>query len=84
MPDGKSIAFIGQDEKGVRGVFIQGFASGQDTTKTRKQLGGFDTDSTAESFGIAPDGMRMAIAAREQLSSLMMAERVPSVVSPKR
>jgi len=44
-------------------------------------LGGFDSDSTAESFGIAPDGTRMAIAAREQLSSLMMAERVPAVVS---
>ena len=83
MPDGKAIAFIGQDEKGVRGVFIQDFAAGQDTTRTRKQLGGFDTDATAESFGIAPDGMRMAIAAREQLSSLMMAERVPSVISPK-
>jgi Tol biopolymer transport system component len=84
MPDGKAIAFIGQDEKGVRGVFVQDFAAGQDTAKTRKTLGGFDGDSTAESFGIAPDGMRMAIAAREQLSSLMMAERVPAVVSTRR
>jgi Tol biopolymer transport system component len=84
MPDGKAIAFIGQDEKGVRGVFVQDFAAGQDTAATRKPLGGFDADSTAESFGIAPDGMRMAIAAREQLSSLMMAERVPAVVAQKR
>jgi Tol biopolymer transport system component len=80
MPDGKAIAFIGQDEKGVRGVFVQNFAAGQDTAKTRRPLGGFDSDSTAESFGIAPDGMHMAIAAREPLSSLMMAERVPAVV----
>ena len=79
MPDGKAIAFIGQDEKGVRGVFVQDFAAGQDTAKTRRPLGGFDADSTAESFGIASDGTRMAIAAREQLSSLMMAERVPAV-----
>ncbi|HTA70354.1 MAG TPA: hypothetical protein VK776_18830 [Bryobacteraceae bacterium] len=79
MPDGRAIAFIGQDEKGVRGVFVQDFAAGQDTAKTRRPLGGFDTDSTAESFGIAPDGTRMAIAAREQLSSLMMAERVRAV-----
>jgi Tol biopolymer transport system component len=84
MPDGKAIAFIGQDEKGVRGVFVQDFAAGKDTAATRKSLGGFDADSTAESFGIAPDGMRMAIAAREQLSSLMMAERVPAVVSTRR
>jgi Tol biopolymer transport system component len=84
MPDGKAIAFVGQDEKGVRGVFVQDFAAGQDTAKTRRPLGGFDADSTAESFGIASDGMRMAIAAREQLSSLMMAERVPAVVAPRR
>jgi Tol biopolymer transport system component len=84
MPDGKSIAFIGQDAKGVRGVFVQDFAVGKDTAQTRKPLGGFDADSTAESFGIAPDSKRMAIAAREQLSSLMMAERVPAVVAQKR
>lgn len=84
MPDGKAIAFIGQDAKGVRGVFVQDFAAGKDTAQTRKPLGGFDADSTAESFGIAPDSKRMAIAAREQLSSLMMAERVPSVAAQKR
>jgi len=84
MPDGKAIAFIGQDEKGVRGVFVQDFAAGQDTGKTRRPLGGFDSDSTAESFGIAPDGVRMAMAAREQLSSLMMAERVQAVVTQRR
>ena len=83
MPDGKAIAFVGQDDKGVRGVYVQDFASGQDTAKTRKPLGGFDVDSTTESFGISPDGTRMAIAAREQLSSLMMAERLPAVVSSR-
>jgi eukaryotic-like serine/threonine-protein kinase len=83
-PDGKAIAFIGQDEKGVRGVFVQDFSAGQDTAKTRRPLGGFDADSTAESFGIGSDGTRMAIAAREQLSSLMMAERVSAVVGQKR
>jgi len=79
MPGGKAIAFIGQDEKGVRGVYIQDFVASRDTTQTRRPLGGFDPESTAESFGISPDGTRMAIASREQLSSLMMAERVPTV-----
>ena len=59
------------------------FAAGQDTAKTRRPLGGFDPESTAESFGISPEATRMAIASREQLSSLMMAERVPGV-SPLR
>ena len=68
MPGGKAIAFVGQNEKGVRGVFAQDFVPGQDTAKTRRALGGFDADATAESFGIAPDGSRLVIASREQLS----------------
>ena len=84
MSGGKAIAFIGQDEKGIRGVYAQDFAAGQDTAKTRRPLGGFDPESTAESFGISPDGTRMAIASREQLSSLMTAERVPAVSPPHR
>ena len=60
----------------------QDFAPGQDTTKTRRVLGGFDPESTAESFGISPDGTRIAIASREQLSSLMMAERLRAVSKP--
>ena len=82
MPDGKAIAFIGQNEKGVRGVYAQDFAPGQDTTNTRRVLGGFEAESTAESFGISPDGTRIAIASREQLSSLMVAERLRAVSKP--
>ena len=84
MPDGKAIAFVGQDTNGVRGVYVQDFGAGQDTAKTRRPLGGFDADFTAESFGISPDGARMAIASREQLSSLMLAERVRAVAPPRR
>ena len=84
MPDGKAIAFIGQDENNVRGVFVQDFAVGQDTAKTRRPLGGFDSESTAESFAISPDGSRLIVASREQLSSLMMVERVPGVSPPVR
>ena len=84
MPGGKAVAFLGQNEKGVRGIYAQDFAAGQDTANTRRPLGGFDAESTAESFGISPDGSRMVIASREQLSSLMMAERVPGVSPPRR
>ena len=79
MPDGKAIAFIGPGEKNVRGVLVQNFVIGQDTAKTRRPLGGFDSESTAESFAISPDGMRLIVASREQLSSLMIVERVPGV-----
>src|SRR6185436_10634451 len=30
MPDGKSLVFLGQDERGVHGLYIQDFVPGQD------------------------------------------------------
>jgi Tol biopolymer transport system component len=82
MPGGRAIAFIGQDEKGVNGVYVQDFAPGKDTAATRRALAGFDPERTTESFGISPDGTRLTIASWEQLFSLMLAERVPEVRPP--
>src|SRR5207249_12198 len=39
MPDGKSLVFLGQNESGVHGLYIQDFVPGQDTTNTRRPLG---------------------------------------------
>ena len=52
MPDGRAIAFVGQDENGVNGVFVQDFLPGHDTSDTRRRLGGFDPDNSTESFAI--------------------------------
>jgi Tol biopolymer transport system component len=79
MPGGRAIAFIGQDENGITGVYVQDFAPGKDTSQTRRKLAGFDPEFTTESFGISPDGSRLAIASWEQLFSLMIAERVPGI-----
>jgi serine/threonine protein kinase len=84
MPDGKAIAFVGQDESGVTGVFAQDFSPGRDTSATRRPLAGFDPDVAAESFGIAPDGSRIVIAGWVQLFSLMAAEEVPGLLAPAR
>ena len=73
MPDGR-IAFLGQDEQGVNGVFVQDFVPGQDTSASRKKLAGFDPAVDAESFGLSPDGSRIAIAGRELTSSLVLLE----------
>jgi Tol biopolymer transport system component len=83
MPDGKSIVFVGQNDQGVYGLYIQAFDPDQDTSRTRRSLGGFDSDLSTESFGISPDGSRIVLAGWEQLSTLMMAEHVPGV-SPGR
>jgi Tol biopolymer transport system component len=76
MPDGHAIAFLGQDEKGVNGVFVQDFAPGRDTSRSRRPVAGFDPEASAESFGISPDGSHVVIAGWEQLFSIMTAEGI--------
>jgi Tol biopolymer transport system component len=79
LPGARAIAFVGRDENGVNGVFGQDFVPGTDTTKTRRKLGGFDTDSITESFGLSPDGTRLTIASVELVQSVVIAENVPRI-----
>jgi Tol biopolymer transport system component len=66
MPNGRALAFVGQNEKGVNGVFVQDFDPEMpDTKATRRALGGFDPDVETESFAISPDGSRLVIAGLE-------------------
>ena len=83
MPDGR-IAFLALDEKGVAGVWAQKVVPGRDTTATRVKVAGFDPIAPAESFGISPDGAAVTIAARESLSSVVLAEPVAGVERPHR
>ena len=84
MPDGRSIAFMGTDDKRAMGVFVQDFVPGQDTSKSRRKLAGFDPDMPAESYGIPPDGSRVTVSFLEPLSSLMLADGVAGIVPPSR
>ncbi len=84
LPDSKTIAFLGQNEDGINGVFVQDFVPGQDTTATRRPFGGFDRERATESFGIAPDGKTMTIAGWEQLFSIFSIEGVPGVTRIKK
>ena len=84
LPDGSAIAFVGQDEEGRTGIYLQDFVPGQDTTSTRRKLAGFSTDYITESFGISPDGKRLTIAALEPTQRLVLAEGVPGIVPPPR
>ncbi|HTK28869.1 MAG TPA: protein kinase [Vicinamibacterales bacterium] len=83
MPDGRSIAFIGQDEHGVNGVFAQDFVPGRDTSTTRRKLGGFDPENAAESLAVSPDGRFLTIAGWEQLFNVMVANNVQGVGKQK-
>jgi serine/threonine protein kinase/Tol biopolymer transport system component len=71
MPDGKAIAFVGQDEEGANGVFVQPFVPGEDTDSRRAPLAGFDPERITESFGVAPRGDRLVLAEWEQRSAVM-------------
>ncbi len=75
MPDGRAIAFLGQDERGVNGIYVQDFVPGRNTASTRRQLTGFDSIVDAETFAVAPDGKRVAISGREMVSSLVLLEQ---------
>jgi Tol biopolymer transport system component len=75
MPDGRAIAFIGADESGLNGVFVQDFDPASDTTATRRRLAAFDSAAITESFSIDPSARRVAVGATEVVSSLMLAER---------
>jgi len=83
MPDGRAIAFLGQNDQGVNGVFVQDFAPGRDTRGSRRSLGGFDPDLVTESFAISPDGKRLVVAGWEQLYSIMAAEGLPGIDRPR-
>lgn len=84
MPDGKSIAFLSQNDEGVNGVFVQDFVPGKDTSATRRPLAGFDPERATESFGIAPDGRTVTVAGWEQLFSLFTIDGVPDVVRTRK
>ncbi len=79
MPDGRAIAFIGQDERGINGVFVQDFIPGRDTTTTRRKLGGFDPESSAETLAISHDGKFLTIGGWEQMFNIMVADNVPGI-----
>ncbi|HET7433624.1 MAG TPA: protein kinase [Thermoanaerobaculia bacterium] len=78
------IAYLGQNDDGTNGVFVQDFVPNRDTSATRKALGGFDREYAAESFGISPDGKTMTVAGWEQLFSLFSIEGVPGVTTKRK
>jgi Tol biopolymer transport system component len=80
LPDGKTIAYLGQNAAGINGIYAQDFIPGRDTASTRRELGGFDPERATESFGIAPDGT-ITVAGWEQLFSLFSIEGVPGLTS---
>jgi len=77
LPDGSAIVFIGLDDQGYTGLFVQDFDPERNTTETRRKLSGFRGDRVYESFSVAPDGSRVTISTLKQVRSIQLADRLP-------
>ena len=84
MPDGRAVAFVDLNNKGVPGIFVQDFIPDRDTGGTRRPLGGFDSDRLTETFGVSPTGGRLAISSTENLSNIIVANDVAGITAPRR
>jgi serine/threonine protein kinase len=84
MPDGRAVAFVDLNDKGVPGIFVQDFIPDRDTGETRRPLGGFDSDRLTETFGVSPTGGRLAISSTENLTNIIVANDVAGITSPRR
>jgi Tol biopolymer transport system component len=80
MPDGKSIAFVGYDDRGTVGIYQQDFdPQAKDTSASRRRLVGFVPGRPTESLGISPDGGTAVVAYVNQTRQLKIAENVAAL-----
>src|SRR6185503_10802498 len=82
--DSRAIYFIGEDERGLSGVFVQDFALDRDTAATRRTVAGFSPEYVTESLGLSPDGSRLALSTGQESSAIVGAEGVPGALLPRR
>jgi hypothetical protein len=82
-PDGKAIYFVGMDDEGRSGVFLQDFVPGRDTRSTRRKMAGFSAEYETESLGLTPDGATLTISTLHQTSGLALAEGLEGVMPPR-
>jgi hypothetical protein len=76
---GAAVAYTGIDDRGRTGIFEQDFDPERDTSATRRPMAGFYDELQTESFGVAPDGSRVALAVIRETHSLMLADGLPEV-----
>jgi serine/threonine protein kinase len=73
-PNGEGIVYIGEDDAGRTGVFVQDFVPGTDTSESRRPLAGFSAEFVTETLGVAPDEKTIIISAMTEHRSLKLAE----------
>lgn len=84
MPDGKSILVLTRDPQGRFVIDRFPFAPDAGRVTGKPFVPPFDSSVAIESFGVSPDGRRIAIAAVARTNSLMVATNLPGIARPKR
>ena len=79
LPDDRAIAYVGVDERGRSGIFVQAFDPNRNTDGTRRALAGFSDELAAESFGLSRDGKRLTMSTINAEQSILIARDVPQV-----
>jgi eukaryotic-like serine/threonine-protein kinase len=82
MPDGRGIAFLGEDASGTA-LFVQDVVPETDTTATRRKLATIGPDLAVHSFGIAPDARFAIVAVRQTTANLLEIDGLPPEVAPR-
>jgi len=73
-PDGRGIIFVGQDDQGHSGVYVQDFDPERDTSGSRRPLAGFSHRYATETLGMSPDGRSLAISATVEQRTIKLVE----------
>ena len=71
--------FVGQNEAGDSGLYLQDFSPEGGTSATRRPLFGFSERFETESFGISPDGRRIVVSRMVEVRTIRLAENVPGI-----
>ncbi|HVT03743.1 MAG TPA: hypothetical protein VHL58_10270 [Thermoanaerobaculia bacterium] len=79
MPDGRTLVFYADDEKGQAVLYQQPIVPGQDTSAQRKVIVVSDERRDLESFGVSPVDGRIVVSAGWNESDVMLAEGIPGI-----
>jgi Tol biopolymer transport system component len=79
LPDGRRLAYIGVNDEGRSGVWLQDFEPGRDTTASRRPLSPFSDTNVIETFGISPDGEHVVTSALDEIRALRSVDGLPTL-----
>jgi hypothetical protein len=79
MPDGSALVYIGIDDNGRSGLWVQDFDPGRDTFASRRPLHDFRDDLLIETFGISPDGEHVVVSVLREIRALSVVDGLPEL-----